>query len=162
MPDASTVSACPALASAASRVKPSSKFMKNNGIPTTGFDAGRKRVLIVDDDPRLVELYVDLLGSDARLEIHTAATGYEAGALSQLLKPDLIILDFMLPTLNGDGVVRSVRKDPSLTHTRIILVSAVAKQDRIDTLLRQGADDFMKKPFDVRVFQERVTQLLEL
>ena len=138
------------------------QFMKNNGIPTTGFDAGRKQVLVVDNDPHLVDLYVDLLGSDSRLEVHTAATGYEAGSLSQLLKPDLIILDFLLPTINSLAVVRSVRNDTSLTHTRIILVSDVVKQDEIDKLLRQGADDFIRKPFDVRIFQDRVTQLLEL
>ena len=138
------------------------QFMKNNGIPTDGFDTGKKQVLVVDDDPHIMDLYVDLLTSDPRLEVHTAATGYEAGSLAQLIKPDLIVLDFMLPDINGNVVVQSVRADPSLAHTRIVLVSGVVKQSEIDSLLRDGADDFIKKPFDIEVFQRRVTQLLEL
>ena len=138
------------------------RFMRANGMPTDGFITGKKKVLVVDDDPHIVELYADLLSSDSRLEVHTAATGYEAGSLSQSLKPDLIILDYMLPDINGNVVCQSVRSDPALQHTRIILVSGVVKRDEIEGLLHAGADDFIKKPFDIEAFQNRVTELLEL
>ncbi len=138
------------------------KFMRANDMPIDGFITGKKKVLVVDDDPHIVELYADLLSSDSRLEVHTAGTGYEAGSLSQSLKPDLIILDYMLPDINGNVVCQSVRNDPALQHTRIILVSGVVKRDEIEGLLRAGADDFIKKPFDIEAFQTRVTELLEL
>ncbi len=138
------------------------RFMKSNDIPTDGFDTGSKRVLIVDDDPHIVEMLKDVLESDPRLDVQTAGTGYEAGAMSQSFKPDLMLLDYMLPDINGNVVVESSRKDAALAEMKIMIISGVVRQEEIDGLLSAGADEFLKKPFDIQTLQSRITALLEL
>src|SRR5512142_294320 len=77
------------------------KFMRDNNIPLDNLDSGRKKVLIVDDDAEIVELISDILTRDGRFEIKTASSGYEAGMTTQMFRPDLILLDYMLPDVNG-------------------------------------------------------------
>ena len=57
--------------------------MKDNGIPPDALDSGKQKVLVVDDDPEIVELFVDVLERDGRFEVKTASTGYDAGILTQ-------------------------------------------------------------------------------
>jgi two-component system, OmpR family, response regulator len=139
------------------------RFMRENDIPTDVMDNSRKkRVLVVDDDEQIVELFVDVLSRDDRFEVRTAGTGYEAGVLTEQFKPDLIVLDFMLPDINGNVVCRTIRQKPELADTKVIIVSGVVKQDEIDDLLAAGADDFVKKPFNIEKLLSRIHELLEL
>jgi excisionase family DNA binding protein len=59
------------------------QFMKDNGIPPDALDGGKQKILVVDDDPEIVELFVDVLERDGRFEVKTASTGYDAGMLTQ-------------------------------------------------------------------------------
>ncbi|MEM1447345.1 MAG: response regulator [Planctomycetota bacterium] len=138
------------------------RFMKANDIPTDGFATGKKKVMVVDDDPNIVELFTDLLGRDNRLEIRSAATGYDAGIVSSTFKPDLMILDYMLPDINGNVVCETVRKNDQLKDMKIIIVSGVVNREEIDALLAAGADEFVKKPFDLEKLMGRVEALLEI
>ncbi len=138
------------------------RFMRANDIPTGILEAGRKRILVVDDDAQIIELYADVLGKDGRFEVKTAETGYDAGMLTEQFKPHLILLDYMLPDINGNLVCDRVRRNVDLVGTKIIIVSGVVKPEEIDTLLRSGADDFIKKPFNIEDLLERVTNLLEV
>ena len=135
-------------------------FMKDNNIPPEGLDSGRSKVLVVDDDPEIVELFVDVLERDGRFEIRTASTGYDAGMITQEFMPDLIILDYMLPDINGNIVCQTIRKNPNFEHTKIIIVSGVVNQDEINELLKAGADEFVKKPFNIEKIIERIGELL--
>ncbi len=137
------------------------RFMKDNDIPTSSLQSDRRRVLVVDDDENIIELFVDVLSRDGRYEIKTASSGYDAGVLTEQFNPDLIILDYMLPDVNGNVVCRTIRQNPRFKDTKIIIVSGVVKQDEIDTLLAAGADDFIKKPFNISKLLERIEQLLE-
>ena len=138
------------------------RFMRENNIPTDHLDSGKKRILVVDDDQQIVELFVDVLSRDARYEIKTASTGYDAGVLTEQFRPDLMILDYMLPDINGNVVCETVRKNPDLTGIKVIIVSGVVNQDEIDDLLRAGADEFVKKPFNIEKLLARIETLLEL
>ena len=138
------------------------RFMKENDIPTDGFGSGKKRVLVVDDDPRIVELWMDMLRTDPRLELRSALTGYDAGIVSSSFKPELMILDYMLPDINGNVVCQTVRGNEQLKDMKIIIVSGVVNQDEIDSLLENGADEFIKKPIDLKQLMQRVETLLEL
>ncbi|MEM7578077.1 MAG: response regulator [Planctomycetota bacterium] len=139
------------------------RFMRDNDIPLDEFGPSRhrKRILIVDDDPHIVDLMVDVLGEDQRYEVKAANTGYDAGMLSESFKPDVIVLDYMLPDINGNVVCRAVRNNAELSHTRVIVVSGVVNQQEVDALLTAGADEFLKKPFDIAKLQERIEALLE-
>jgi two-component system, OmpR family, response regulator len=135
-------------------------FMKDNGIPPDALDSGKTKILVVDDDPEIVELFVDVLNRDGRFEVKTANTGYDAGIATQEFLPDLVILDYMLPDINGNVVCQTIRQNPSFEHMKIIIVSGVVNQDEINDLLKAGADDFVKKPFNIEKLVERIGQLL--
>ena len=137
-------------------------FMKENGIPAENLDSGKSKVLVVDDDPEIVELFVDVLERDGRFEVKTASTGYDAGMITQEFFPDLIILDYMLPDINGNVVCKTIRQKPEFEHTKIIIVSGVVNQDEINELLKSGADEFVKKPFNIEKLIERIGQLLQV
>ena len=135
-------------------------FMKDNNIPPDALDTGKQKVLVVDDDPEIVELFVDVLERDGRFEVKTASTGYDAGMLTQEFMPDLLILDYMLPDINGNVVCQTVRKNPNFEHMKIIIVSGVVNQDEINDLLKAGADEFVKKPFNIEKLIDRIGELL--
>ncbi|MBC7783660.1 MAG: response regulator [Burkholderiales bacterium] len=135
-------------------------FMKDNGIPPDQLNNGKSKILVVDDDPEIVELFVDVLERDGRFEVKTASTGYDAGILTNEFRPDLIILDYMLPDVNGNVVCKTIRSNEEYNGTKIIIVSGVVNQDEIDELRKSGADDFVKKPFNIDKLIERIGELL--
>ncbi len=136
------------------------EFMKVNGIPPDALDNGKRRILVVDDDPEIVELFVDVLERDGRFDIKTAATGYDAGMITQEFNPDLILLDYMLPDVNGNVVCQTIRQKPEFAEVKIIIVSGVVNQDQINDLLKAGANEFVKKPFNIEKLIERIGELL--
>jgi excisionase family DNA binding protein len=138
------------------------RFMRANEIPTDVLESTKKRVLVVDDDEQIVELFVDVLSRDDRFDVKTARTGYDAGMLTEQFKPHLILLDYMLPDINGNLVVERIRSNPDFVGTKIVIVSGVVKRDEIDVLLRSGADEFVKKPFNVGELVQKMADLLEV
>ena len=136
------------------------QFMRDNGIPPDALDNGKTKVLVVDDDPEIVELFVDVLQRDNRFEVQTASTGYDAGMITNEFHPDLIILDYMLPDVNGDVVCRTIRSKEEFKDTKIIIVSGVVNQEEINGLMAAGADDFVKKPFNIENLIQRIGQLV--
>ena len=138
------------------------KFMKENKIPLDSIESGKRKVLIVDDDAEIIELIVDVLNRDGRFETKTASSGYEAGMATQLFRPELILLDYMLPDVNGNVVCQTIRKNPEFESIRIIIVSGVVKQDEIAQLLKSGAQDFIRKPFDVTELTGKITSVLQM
>jgi excisionase family DNA binding protein len=137
-------------------------FMKENGIPTEALESGKRKLLIVDDDVDLVELMVDAFSRDGRFEIRTANNGFDAGMQVKEFRPDLVILDVMLPDINGKEVCQRVRGDDTMKSVKIICISGMVEQDKIQDLLHAGADDFMNKPFDVEKLQDRTCQMLDI
>ena len=138
------------------------KFMKENQIPLDQLESGKKRVLIVDDDEAIVEMFTELLGRDGRFEVRTASTGYEAGIITEQFRPDILLLDFKLPDINGNAVCRTIRANPNYEHIRIIAISGVADPDEVEELRAAGADDFIRKPFDITAVIMRMAELLNV
>ena len=138
------------------------KFMKENSIPLDNLDSGKKKVLIVDDDAEIVELIADVLVRDGRFDVKSAATGYDAGVSTEQFRPDLILLDYMLPDVNGNVVCQTIRKNPEFENIKIIIVSGVIKQDEIDHLLKSGAEDFIKKPFNIAELVDKIAAVLQM
>lgn len=137
-------------------------FMKSNGIPLANLDSGKRRVLIVDDDVAIVEMLEDLLTRDGRFEVRSASNGFEAGAMTSEFRPDILLLDYMLPDINGNIVCQRVRNDPNLAQTKIIIVSGAVAPSEVAQLMAAGADDFIKKPFDVDTLISRMVELLSV
>src|SRR3954454_2077100 len=138
------------------------KFMKDNGIPTDALESGRRKVLLVDDDAELVELIQKVLEEDGRFEVRVASNGFDAGMMVKEYRPDLIILDVMLPDINGKEVCQRVRADNTLEDVRILCISGMIEEDKIQELKLAGADDFLHKPFDIEELIDRMCGQLEL
>ncbi len=137
-------------------------FMKDNGIPTDALESGKKKLLIVDDDPDLVELISEGFQRDGRFEIRTVNNGFAAGMGVKEFRPDLVILDVMLPDINGKEVCQRVRSDSTLDMVKIICISGMVEQDKVDALRLAGANDFMQKPFSVDDLLDRACDLLDI
>jgi excisionase family DNA binding protein len=138
------------------------KFMKDNDIPLDRFASGKKKILIVDDDPEIVELMVDVLIRDGRFDVKTASSGYDAGLITQQFCPDLIILDYMLGDVNGNVVCQTIKSNTAFLNTKIIIVSGVVNQSEIADLLKAGAEDFMKKPFNITELVDKIAGVLQV
>lgn len=137
-------------------------FMRDNQIPTDALESGNRKVLVVDDDEELVELLVDVFEKDGRFEVRMANNGFDAGMLVKEFKPDLVVLDVMLPDINGKEVCQRVRSDDNLESVKIICISGMVEQDKVADLKAVGADDFMQKPFSVDKLLDRACDLLEM
>jgi excisionase family DNA binding protein len=138
------------------------RFMRANDIPTELLESKTRRVLVVDDDNQIIDLFLDVLSRDNRFEVQTASTGYDAGRLTEKFQPHLVLLDYMLPDINGNLVCQRIRANPAFAGTKIIIVSGVVNQDEIAALLKSGADEFVKKPFNIQKLIERMSELLEV
>lgn len=119
------------------------------------------RILVVDDVPNNVKLLADLLRMQGH-EVITAGGGVEGLARARNEAPDLLLLDVMMPDLNGYEVCRQLRADPSVAFLPIVLVTALdATEERVKGL-EAGADDFIGKPFNRPELMARVRSLLRL
>ncbi len=137
-------------------------FMKDNSIPLENLDTGKRRILVVDDDEAILEMITELLGRDGRFEVRVARGGYEAGLVTQEFKPEAIVLDYKLPDIDGTRVCRTLRANPQFAEVRIIMISGVADPDEIAELKTAGADDFLRKPFQIDELINRIVGMLKV
>ena len=105
-----------------------------------------RRILAVDDDALNRDILEILLADDYELTL--AASGDEALALAKKLRPELVLLDVVMPGMDGYQACRLMRAEESLRDTKIILVSGKAMEDERRAGLDAGADDYVTKPFD--------------
>ena len=118
------------------------------------------RILAVEDEPDLVELIKYHLLRAGHL-VATAGTGWDALEQIRRERPDLILLDLMLPDLDGFGVCEILRRDPATATIPIIIVSAWSSPDTRNLGLELGALDYLTKPFSPHDLVKRVNHFLE-
>ena len=94
-------------------------------------------------------MLVELLERDGRFDVRVAGSGYEAGMITQEFRPDVIVLDYKLPDIDGNRICSTIRANPTFSDTKIIMISGVADPDEIAQLKEAGADDFLRKPFQI-------------
>ena len=116
-----------------------------------------KKVLIADDEPFTAEMLALVFAYEG-YEVVSAATGAQALARAKAAKPDALLLDVLMPEMEGVAVTRAVRDDPDLGGCRIVLFSS-ADESEIDWRAA-GADMFLQKPIDIRRLPEVVNGLL--
>jgi PAS domain S-box-containing protein len=119
-------------------------------------------VLLVDDDPAILQVYSDILRAEG-YEVWEASTGQQGLETARERRPDLVLLDVMLPDLNGIEVCRQIKADAALADVFVVLVSGTAvgiaqKADGLDT----GADDYLVKPLEIAEFQARLRTIVRL
>jgi signal transduction histidine kinase len=118
-------------------------------------------VLIVDDDPTAREALVAILEGDG-YELKQAKDGIQALQILKQLQPDLILLDVMMPAMDGFEVCRRIRATPPLAEVPIILLTALDDRDSLLKGIESGADDFLSKPPDRRELVARVRTITRL
>jgi len=121
--------------------------------------AARKHILVADGDADWRQRIAESLAS-LRLEVEAAGSGDEALAYARREKPDLVVVDLVLPGISGLGLCRLLREDPALGHVGIVMVTDhAAEVDRI-LAFEAGVDDFLAKPFYGRELASRVGAVL--
>ena len=118
-------------------------------------------VLVVDDDPVIADLVAFRLGR-LGLQISVETDGEAGLAATRELRPDLVVLDWMMPRMNGLEVCRALRADidPALARTPVVLLTAKAQEPDLERGFAAGATDFVTKPFSTRELISRVTAAL--
>jgi two-component system response regulator MtrA len=117
------------------------------------------RILVADDDVdirELVEFKLSTMGHDI------VAVGDGAAAIDACMaeKPDLAVLDVMMPGVSGLDAIRAIRAEPALADLPVILLTARAQESDVETGFDSGADDYITKPFSPRELASRVQALL--
>ncbi len=121
--------------------------------------ASKKRVLLVDDEVDFVEVLRARL-EDNNYEVLVAYDGEEGLDRAEKENPDLIILDLMLPRLNGFDVCRKLKVNNNFKNIPIIMISAKFQANDVNFGIAMGADAYMTKPFEPRVLMEKIRELL--
>lgn len=119
----------------------------------------KKKVLIVDDEPNIVTALEYLLGKNG-YDVAVAENGEEALAAVGRSKPDLVLLDIMMPRLNGYEVCRRLRERPEWAGIKIVILSAKGREVDVAKGLSLGADLYVTKPFSSTELVARIRALL--
>lgn len=118
-----------------------------------------KRILVIEDDPDIVELLRYNLERES-FEVTSALTGTEGLAQLRRERPDLLILDLMLPEISGFELCRQLRSDPALRDLPVIMLTARSEEADVIAGIELGADDYITKPFSPRELVARVGAVL--
>lgn len=118
-----------------------------------------KQVLIADDEPNIVAALEFLLQRNG-YEVHIARNGDEALAMIEQLKPDLLLLDVMMPSRSGYDVCQRVREREDWRHIKVVMLSAKGRDVEVNKGLSLGADLYITKPFSTRELVDRINELL--
>ncbi len=120
----------------------------------------QKTLLIVDDEPNIL-LSLEFLMKREGYQVHLARDGVEALEAIAALRPDLVLLDVMMPRKTGFEVCQEVRANEALKSTRILMLTAKGRDTDIAKGLALGADAYMTKPFSTKELVEKVRQMLQ-
>jgi excisionase family DNA binding protein len=138
-------------------------FLKEHKMPifNQSSEEAKKKILVVDDDRIIVETIVQSLEEDEHgYEIISAADGFEAGIQVSHFKPDVIILDIMMPDINGYEVCKKIKSAPETRHIKIIVLSAYLDEENYKEMKEYGADACFSKPLPLPELKVQVARLL--
>ncbi|HEX6136021.1 MAG TPA: response regulator [Casimicrobiaceae bacterium] len=119
-----------------------------------------KKVLIVDDEPNIV-VALEYLMRQSGFDVRTARNGDEALAAVADFRPDLVLLDVMMPVTNGYQVAQKIRDDPNLRAMKIVMLTAKGRETEVSKGIAIGADAYVTKPFSTLELVAQIKRLLE-
>ncbi len=124
------------------------------------FDFLKSKVLVIDDDPSLQRLLRVRLESHEKLNVELAGDGKEGMRQAVSVNPDLIILDWMLPDVQGLDVLKLLKADDKTKDIPVLMLSGKNHIGDIEDAFTMGAEDYLTKPFDLRRLGEKVKELI--
>ena len=119
-----------------------------------------KKILIVDDEPNIV-MSLEYTFKKNNFEVFIARDGQEALDLLKIQLPDIIILDVMMPMVDGFATLEQIKKDKRLNHCKVIFLSAKNKEKDIEKGLALGANLYVVKPFSIKKLVDQVNELVQ-
>jgi len=119
----------------------------------------KKRVMIVDDEPDALAMMENIL-MDEGFELIKVSNATEVGLRAAQLSPDLILLDFLMPEINGFEVSKALRNNELTRSIPIMAVTALTKKQDIERIFECGADEYLAKPFRIDQLLEKVRELI--
>ena len=137
-------------------------YMKDNNIPIPEkMEVVRRKILIVDDDEQVREGMVKYLRMNGyNFDIATAEDGYEAGIMVMQFVPDLIILDLMMPHMDGFSVCKKISSNPLTKSIKILVVAGYANDENIKRAYECGADKVLAKPMEKEELLDGINSLI--
>ncbi len=121
----------------------------------------RRRLLLVDDEPAILNLIIRYFQRhDAPYDLCTANDGFEAGLQMARFRPDLVVLDLMMPHVDGFRVCKLIRSNPQMRDTGILVVTGYASDENIAKAMAEGADSWLAKPFEPAELAKQVERVL--
>jgi excisionase family DNA binding protein len=117
-----------------------------------------RRVLIVEDERKMADILAKIMAADG-WEVKVARNGFDAGFFAGSFLPDLILLDILLPGLDGREACKLLRSDPRLAGTKVLAVTALRDERSVSEILAAGADGHMGKPFAINELRDKVAAL---
>lgn len=130
--------------------------------PSQASDLPPTNVLIVDDNEQNIELLQAYLEEIDGIETSTAKNGIEALSAVAKNKPDLILLDIMMPKMSGYEVCKQIKSDAKTRNIPLIIITALNEASDYERGMESGADDFLTRPLDRADFVTRVRSLLRI
>ncbi|KPA17028.1 response regulator receiver domain-containing protein [Candidatus Magnetomorum sp. HK-1] len=136
-------------------------FMIENGMmDASEKKSSKQKVLIVDDDPNVLDVFKDCLSSH-NYKADVAQNGFEAGVKLMEFKPDLLILDLVMPELDGFEVCRIIKSDPTTKHIKIIVLTGYDTKENEAQVKEFGADLFLTKPVEEDILLGHIKNILK-
>lgn len=118
-----------------------------------------RKVLVVDDDPSILTVASQRLQAEA-IQTLTADNGADGLRLVREERPDVVVLDLMMPKMHGYTLIQEIRNDPNLSHVKIMVTSSKTYSSDVERTRRLGADRYLSKPYDLQEFWNTVAELL--
>ncbi len=120
-----------------------------------------KKILVIDDEPEVGNLVKDICAEKFHdTEVKIVYDGFTAGRILSEYLPDLIILDLMLPGINGFGVCRQIRTSEYLKGVKILAVTGYDTTENRERIISSGADDYLAKPLEVATLTEKIKKMM--
>ena len=139
------------------------EFLESSGFPVPDeLEQDRmKRILIIDDDPDVTEMLIEVInGLSERYELRSASNGYDGLIEVGDFKPDLVILDLMMPKMDGAEMFKRLRSNPETKAIQVVIITGLdADADLVRRIKRAGVDGFLNKPINLDEFSKLVEKL---
>lgn len=120
-----------------------------------------KKILIVDDEPNII-MSLEYTFKKSNFEVFIARDGQEALDILENETPDAIILDVMMPNVDGYATITEIKRNEKLQHCKIVFLSAKNKESDIEKGMNLGANAYMTKPFSIKKLVDKINELVEL
>lgn len=140
------------------------KLMKKNNMPIPAelTKENKYRVMIIDDDPKILKMMHTVLLAEDDLDVRTAASGFDAGIIIADWEPDIILLDFLMPQVDGFEVCRRMRSDEKTKDIPIIAVTVLKGEKELKKMRMAGITDHIAKPFKSEELVQKVKHCLRI